>query len=120
MSYNLVPVHQSTSLPVPYEKIFDPSEDFSERDATEIMLCLPEVLGRVLATCWLNPRVLKYLELHGHVGLQNLGLKLPSSISVEFSTSSTNRPQVTVYEAGADPKYHANLFDLKLALMATS
>ncbi len=120
MQQNLIPITQNRQLPVPYKKIFDPSEDFSERGAQELMVSLPEILGRVLATCWLEPRIMKYLESNGHIGLQHLGLKLPSSISVVFSTSDTNRPQVTVYQAGTDPKYHANLFDLKLALMASS
>ncbi|MBB43295.1 MAG: hypothetical protein CMM44_05970 [Rhodospirillaceae bacterium] len=116
----MVPYHQKTSLPVPYEKIFDPSEDFSKEDSQELLVCLPELLGRVLATCWLNPKIQKYLEENGKTGLQTLGLNLPPSISVVFSTSDTNRPQVTVYEASEDPMYHSNLFDLKLALMASA
>jgi hypothetical protein len=120
LSFDLVPARETPPLPVPYEKIFDPSEDFSTQKTQDLLVCLPEVLGRVLATCWLNPKIFQYLETHGQHGLKNLGLTLPPSISVSFSTSDTNRPQVTVYKAGADPKFHANLFDLKLALMASS
>lgn len=115
-----MPTREPLPLPVPYEKIFDPSEDFSSQNTQDLLVCLPEVLGRVLATCWINPKILRYLEAHGQQGLRNLGLTLPETISVSFSTSNTNRPQVTVYRAGADPKFHANLFDLKLALMASS
>lgn len=115
-----MPAKELLPLPVPYEKIFDPSEDFSGQNTQDLLVCLPEVLGRVLATCWINPKILQYLEAHGQHGLKNLGLTLPESVSVSFSTSETNRPQVTVYKANADPKFHANLFDLKLALMASS
>ena len=59
---------------------------------------ITDLMGAVLARCWLDKSLMAQLERDPHKCLYEMGLILPSDISLVVQKEKQNRPQIVLYE----------------------
>jgi hypothetical protein len=90
---------QYLSLYHGYEKKEPDYEDYTEYEvikAVDIKTKIVHYLGKVLARCWINPKLLDELEHDPHQTLFEMGMILPEDLTIHVVRG--NRPRLVVYE----------------------
>ena len=57
-----------------------------------------EYLGKVLARCWIEPKLLDQLEDDPHYTLYEMGMILPDDLTIHVIRTKKNRPKLVIYE----------------------
>ncbi|NIY70905.1 hypothetical protein HCZ30_00480 [Marivivens donghaensis] len=87
-------------------------------DASEVEKYLPDILGRALARIWIDDQ---FRQRFAHSPVETLaayGVYLPRTISIDFVTEGTPRPQIVVYETKRMGLQRRRLMSLRLMMMA--
>lgn len=111
---------QYLSLYHGYEQPKQPQEDYVEYeviDPVDIKSKLVDYLGKVLARCWINPRLLDELEDDPHNTLFEMGIILPQELTIHVVKHNKNRPRLVLYEI-ANGK-HRKICYLQLSMIAS-
>ncbi len=88
------------------------------RNRSQVERFLPDILGRALARIWIDQTFRLRFATDPKGTLSDYGVFLPDSISIEFVTEGTIRPQVVVYERPATGGPPRRLLYLQLVMMA--
>ena len=88
------------------------------RDKADVEKYLPDILGRALARIWIDNQFRDRFAAGPVETLAAYGVFLPRSISIDFVTVGTPRPQVVVYEQKFPGAPRRKLLYLRLMMMA--
>lgn len=87
-----------------------------DRDA--VRQYLPDILGRALARIWIDPQFAQGFAKSPKDTLEQAGVFLPDTMSIEFEKLSTDRPKIIVYERQPNSKFKMRVLYLQLVMMA--
>ena len=79
---------------------------------------LPDILGKVLARVWLDPKFHREFSQDPQQTLESNGVFLPENMSIEFQKQNTDRPRIVVFEQKTGSKFKLRVFYLQLVMMA--
>lgn len=79
---------------------------------------LPDILGRALARIWIDPQFAQRFAKDPKETLEQAGVFLPDTMSIEFEKLSTDRPKIIVYERQPNSKFKMRVLYLQLVMMA--
>lgn len=88
----------------------------SDREA--VRTYLPDILGRALARIWIDPQFAQQFANNPKDVLEQAGVFLPETMSIEFEKLSTDRPKIIVYERQPNSKFKMRVLYLQLVMMA--
>ncbi|WP_241741174.1 hypothetical protein [Paragemmobacter straminiformis] len=88
------------------------------RNRSQVERFLPDILGRALARVWIDQTFRFRFETDPKGTLSDYGVHLPETISIDFVTEGTIRPQVVVYERIGPGTPRRRLLYLQLVMMA--
>ncbi|MBO6854412.1 MAG: hypothetical protein JJ872_11715 [Marivivens sp.] len=88
------------------------------RDSVDVERYLPDILGRALARIWIDPIFRDQFAAGPVETLAAYDVHLPESITIDFVTENTPRPQVVVYEQRRPGGPRRRLLYLRLVMMA--
>ena len=84
----------------------------------EVRNRLPDILGRALARAWLDLQFEKDLMTDPLRALAESGVHLPSTMLVEVSKTTADRPKIVVYEQQQGSKFKSRVLYLQLVMVA--
>ena len=84
----------------------------------EVRNRLPDILGRALARAWLDLQFEKDFMTDPLRALAESGVHLPSTMLVEVSKTTANRPKIVVYEQQQGSKFKSRVLYLQLVMVA--
>ena len=84
----------------------------------EVRNRLPDILGRALARAWLDLQFEKDFMTDPLRALAESGVHLPSTMLVEVSKTTANRPNIVVYEQQQGSKFKSRVLYLQLVMVA--
>jgi hypothetical protein len=84
----------------------------------EVRNRLPDILGRALARAWLDLQFEKDFMTDPLRALAESGVHLPSTMLVEFSKTTADRPKIVVYEQQQGSKFKSRVLYLQLVMVA--
>ena len=84
----------------------------------EVRNQLPDILGRALARAWLDDQFEREFTVDPLKALADGGVHLPSTMFIEVSKTTANRPKLVVYERQHGSKFKSRVFYLKLVMQA--
>ena len=84
----------------------------------EVRNRLPDILGRALARAWLDLQFEKDFMTDPLRALADSGVHLPSTMLVEVSKTTANRPKIVVYEQQQGSKFKSRVLYLQLVMVA--
>jgi hypothetical protein len=79
---------------------------------------LPDILGRALARAWLDLQFEKDFMTDPLQALADSGVHLPSTMLVEVSKTTADRPKIVVYEQQQGSKFKSRVLYLQLVMVA--
>ena len=88
------------------------------KNVQEVRDRLPELLGRLLAVCWIDKDFQARFMNDPQKTISTLNIQLPENIFIEKQLEKNARPAVLVYEKTPPSRYKQKLFSLSLKLMA--
>lgn len=88
------------------------------RNRSQVERFLPDILGRALARIWIDQTFRLRFSTDPKGTLADYGVHLPETITIDFVTEGTIRPQVVVYERMAPGVPPRRLLYLQLVMMA--
>lgn len=89
---------------------------FENRD--DVRSLLPDILGKVLARVWIDPVFHRSFSRNPQATLENGGVFLPETMSIEFQKADSDRPRIVVYERKENSKFRLRVLYLQLVMMA--
>ena len=84
----------------------------------EVRNRLPDILGRALARAWLDLQFEKDFMTDPLRALADSGVHLPSTMLVEVSKTTADRPKIVVYEQQQGSKFKSRVLYLQLVMVA--
>lgn len=84
----------------------------------EVRKELPQVIGKLLALCWINNELASYFLSNTKNLLDKIKIELPDSIIIEVKKETKAKPSITVFQIAEGRKYKQRLFKLSLKLIA--
>lgn len=87
-------------------------------DRQAVRQYLPDILGRALARIWIDPQFAQVFAKDPKATLEQAGVFLPDTMSIEFEKLSTDRPKIIVYERQPNSKFKMRVLYLQLVMMA--
>lgn len=87
-------------------------------DREAVRKYLPDILGRALARIWIDPQFAQRFASSPKDVLEQAGVFLPDTMSIEFEKLSTDRPKIIVYERQPNSKFKLRVLYLQLVMMA--
>ena len=84
----------------------------------EVRKELPQVIGKLLALCWINNELSSYFLSNTKNFLDKIKIELPDSIIIEVKKETKAKPSITVFQIAEGSKYKQRLFKLSLKLIA--
>ena len=84
----------------------------------EVRNRLPDILGRALARAWLDVQFEKDFMTDPLQALADCGVHLPSTMLVEVSKTTADRPKIVVYEQQQGSKFKSRVLYLQLVMVA--
>ena len=84
----------------------------------EVRNRLPDILGRALARAWLDLQFEKDFMTDPLQALADSGVHLPSTMLVEVSKTTADRPKIVVYEQQQGSKFKSRVLYLQLVMVA--
>ena len=84
----------------------------------EVRKELPQVLGKLLALCWINQELAGFFLSDTRNFLEKIQISLPESIVIEVKKEGRAKPSITVFQIEEGRKYKQRLFKLSLKLIA--
>ena len=84
----------------------------------EVRNRLPDILGRALARAWLDLQFEKDFMTDPLRALADSGVHLPSTMLVEVSNTTADRPKIVVYEQQQGSKFKSRVLYLQLVMVA--
>lgn len=84
----------------------------------EVRNRLPDILGRALARAWLDLQFEKDFMTDPLRALAESGVHLPSTMLVEASKTTADRPKIVVYEQQQGSKFKSRVLYLQLVMVA--
>ena len=84
----------------------------------EVRNRLPDILGRALARAWLDLQFEKDFMTDPLRALAESGVHLPSTMLVEVSKTTADRPKIVVYEQQQGSKFKSRVLYLQLVMVA--
>ena len=88
------------------------------RNEAEVRKELPQVIGKLLALCWINNELASYFLSNTKNFLDKIKIELPDSIIIEVKKETKAKPSITVFQIAEGSKYKQRLFKLSLKLIA--
>ena len=88
------------------------------RNEAEVRKELPQVIGKLLALCWINNELASYFLSNTKNFLDKIKIELPDSIIIEVKKETKAKPSITVFQIPEGSKYKQRLFKLSLKLIA--
>lgn len=118
---------QSTSLMVIDEAIIPahlvlatktliPQQSLS--DENEVRDQLPQVIGKLLALCWINKELAQFFLSDPKTFLEKIDIALPDNISIDVNKEFKGKPSITVFQTLKSAGFKQRLFKLSLKLIA--
>ena len=87
-------------------------------DPATIKSKIMDIMGSVLARCWINPSLMSFLQNDPHNCLLDMGIVLPHDLTVEIvKHRKKDRPRLVIYEK-KDNGYKHRVCYLQLIMMA--
>jgi|GEM_PF-1525115 len=93
-----------------------PSVVFEDRE--QVKKELPNLLGTILALCWINEELADWFLNDAEIFLNRIGIFLPEDISIESKKEAKAKPSLTVFEQLENSRYKRKIFKLSLKLIA--
>lgn len=84
----------------------------------EVRKELPQVLGKLLALCWINNELATYFLSNTKNFLDKIEIALPDSIIIDVKKEAKAKPSITVFQIAEGSKFKQRLFKLSLKLIA--
>ena len=84
----------------------------------EVRKELPQVIGKLLALCWINSELASHFLSNTKNFLDKIKIELPDSIIIEVKKETKAKPSITVFQIAEGSKYKQRLFKLSLKLIA--
>lgn len=84
----------------------------------EVRRELPQVLGKLLALCWINQELAGFFLSDTRIFLEKIQISLPENIVIEVKKEVRAKPSITVFQIEEGRKYKQRLFKLSLKLIA--
>ena len=84
----------------------------------EVRRELPQVLGKLLALCWINQELAGFFLSDTRNFLEKIQISLPENIVIEVKKEVRAKPSITVFQIEEGRKYKQRLFKLSLKLIA--
>jgi len=84
----------------------------------EVRKELPQVLGKLLALCWINQELAGFFLSDTRIFLEKIQISLPENIVIEVKKEVRAKPSITVFQIEEGRKYKQRLFKLSLKLIA--
>ena len=84
----------------------------------EVRKELPQVIGKLLALCWINNELASYFLSNTKNFLDKIKIELPDSIIIEVKKETKAKPSITVFQIAEGSKFKQRLFKLSLKLIA--
>jgi len=84
----------------------------------EVRRELPQVLGKLLALCWINQELAAFFLSDTRIFLEKIQISLPENIVIEVKKEVRAKPSITVFQIEEGRKYKQRLFKLSLKLIA--
>lgn len=115
----LVLENQSDIIPkniIEAVKTLIPAQIFTNE--AEVRKELPQVLGKLLALCWINQELAGFFLSDTRNFLEKIQISLPESIVIEVKKEVRAKPSITVFQIEEGRKYKQRLFKLSLKLIA--
>ena len=106
---------EKDSKALPYQLVSDKIH-FETKD--DVRNLLPDILGKVLARVWIDPLFHRSFSLNPQETLENGGVFLPATMSIEFQKADSDRPRIVVYERKEKSKFRLRVLYLQLVMMA--
>ena len=94
------------------------NEDVVLSNREEVRNQLPDILGRALARAWLDDQFEREFTFNPLKALADGGVQLPSTMFIEVSKTTANRPKLVVYEQQHGSKFKSRVFYLQLVMQA--
>lgn len=88
------------------------------KNRAQVERLLPDILGRALARIWIDEGFRRRFADDAKGTLASYGVFLPDSITIDFLTPESLRPQVVVYETVGPFGARRRLLYLQLVMMA--
>ena len=89
-------------------------------DSATIKSKIMDIMGSVLARCWINPNLMSFLQTDPHSCLLEMGIMLPTDLTVEIHKNrKKDRPRLVIYEKKENGHKHRVCY-LQLIMMAGS
>ena len=88
------------------------------KDKADVEKYLPDILGRALARIWIDNQFRDRFAAGPVETLAAYGVYLPRTISIDFVTVGTPRPQIVVYEQRFPGAPRRKLLYLRLSMVA--
>lgn len=85
---------------------------------SEVRKELPQVIGKLLALCWINSELASYFLSNTKDFLDRIEISLPDNIIIEVRKEVKAKPSITVFQIADGSKYKQRLFKLSLKLIA--
>jgi hypothetical protein len=93
-----------------------PSVVFEDRE--QVKKELPNLLGTILALCWINEELAGWFLDDAEFFLNRIGVFLPDDVSIEPTREARAKPSLTVFEQLEHSRYKRKIFKLSLRLIA--
>lgn len=90
----------------------------SLNNEAEVRKELPQVIGKLLALCWINSELAIYFLSNTKNFLDKIEISLPESIVIEVKKEAKAKPSITVFQIADGSKFKQRLFKLSLKLIA--
>ena len=84
----------------------------------DVRSILPDILGKVLARVWIDPKFHKQFSQDPQGTLERGGVYLPEKMSIEFQKPESDRPRIVVYESRENSKFKLRVLYMQLVMMA--
>ena len=113
-------IKQYLSLYHGYQQPQQPQDEYVEYQVinpVDLKAKLVDYLGKVLARCWINPKLLDELEDDPHNTLYEMGIILPEELTIHVVRHNKNRPRLVLYEITNGK--HKKICYLQLSMIAS-
>jgi hypothetical protein len=115
VSKNVPAIRKEGSVSSPFS-LYEGERHFSDRE--EVRQFLPDILGKALARTWIDSEFHKAFDRDPLKTLEQHGVFIPSTMSIEFQRKTSDRPRIVVYEQNPNSKFKARVLYLQLVMMA--
>jgi len=109
-------VHETREALLSAVSMLVPSVTFD--DTEQVKNELPQLLGKILALCWINDDLAFWFLDNAGLFLNDVGILLPAGISVQSKKETKAKPSITVFEVQEGSRYKRRIFKLSLKLIA--